>query len=218
MKTRLAVFLGILATAALSTPASGQLGGRPAEEWAATLESGRRMEGLDIENVVRALSLSPGDVVADIGAGTGIFTVPIATQVGPSGAVLAVEVDDGFLPMIDEKARQANLTNIRPVLGGFDDPNLPRDDVDLAFFHDVLHHIQERPEYLGILADYLAQGSRVAIVDYDANHASSPHQNEPEMLITPDQVDEWMRGAGFERTEEVDLFEEKFFVIYTKTG
>jgi ubiquinone/menaquinone biosynthesis C-methylase UbiE len=216
MKKFLLVGYGLVGSLVIAGPADAQLGGQPAEEWAVTLESGRRMEGLDIENVVRRLGLEPGDVVADIGAGTGIFTVPIATEVGPSGAVLAVEVDAGFLPMIQQKADAARLTNVQPVLGEFGDPKLPRQDIDLAFLHDVLHHIQDRAGYLETLGGYIPPGARVAIVDYDAAHSATPHQNEPEMLITPQQVDGWMSAAGFHRAEAIDLFEEKFYYIYMK--
>lgn len=217
MKTPWVVALGLLGVLADPTEATAQLGSRPAEEWAVTLESGRRMEGLDIENVVSNMGLRPGDVVADIGAGTGIFSVPIARAVGPSGAVLAVEVDRGFLPMIEEKARGAGVRNVQPVAGEFGDPKLPRRDVTVAFFHDVLHHIEDRQGYLRALTPYLAPGSRVVVVDYDADHPDSPHADAPEMQVRKDQVTGWMRSAGFEPTREIDLFDEKFFVIYTKT-
>lgn len=216
MRTRMLVALGLLGLPTLPVDAAAQLGGRPAQDWAPTLESGRRLEGLDIENVIDALELRPTDVVADVGAGTGIFTVPLAQAVGPGGTVLAVEVDAGFLPMIQEKARTSGVSNVQTVLGAYEDPKLPRRDVTVAFFHDVLHHIEDRQGYLRALAGYMAPGSRIAVVDYDAGHPSSPHQDQPEMLISPEQVEGWMRDAGFELTDEIELFEEKFFSIYTK--
>lgn len=208
--------LSSLLILAAAMPLSAQLGGRPAEQWAITLESGRRLGGLEIENVVSLIELQPGQVVADIGAGTGVFSVPLARAVGSTGTVLAVEVDAGFLPMIDEKAREAGLGNIQTVLGEFEDPKLPRRDVDVAFFHDVLHHVEQRQAYLVTVASYMAPGSRIVVVDYDMNKPGVPHGNQPEMLISPQQVAEWMANAGFEVTREIDLFEEKFFVIYTK--
>jgi ubiquinone/menaquinone biosynthesis C-methylase UbiE len=197
-------------------PLSAQLGSRPAEEWAITLESGRRMDALEIDEVVRQIGLQPGDMVAEIGAGTGIFSVPLARAVRPGGRVLAVEVDRGFLPMIASKARQANLDNIQPVLGKFEDPRLPRGDIDVAFFHDVLHHIADRGPYLQRTASYLAPGGRIVVVDYDENLPGNPHRNQPEMLISPDEVDGWMRAAGLRLTRRVEMFEDKFYVIYTK--
>jgi predicted RNA methylase len=206
---RVFVLLGLLAP-----PVSAQLGSRPAAEWATVLESGRRLASLDIENVVARMSLEPGDVVADIGAGTGIFSVPIARAVGPTGTVYAVEVDGGFLPIIESKAREAGLSNVRTVLGEFGDPKLPVRNIEVAFFHDVLHHIQDRAAYLRALAGYMAPASRIVVVDYDRSHPATPHQNEPEMLISQDEVTAWMAAAGFRPVQEFELFEEKFFVVY----
>jgi len=205
-----------LATAGTSFPLSAQLGSQPADRWALTLESGRRLESLEIEEVVAAIGLRPGETVAEIGAGTGIFSGPLARGVGTSGRVYAVEVDAGFLPMIDAKAREQGLTNITSVLGEFGDPKLPVRDIDVAFFHDVLHHIEGREAYLRTLAGYMAPGSRIVVVDYDKNVPGIPHSDQPAMLIGPDEVAGWMRSAGFEVTREVDMFPDKFFVVYTR--
>jgi 2-polyprenyl-3-methyl-5-hydroxy-6-metoxy-1,4-benzoquinol methylase len=207
--------MGLALASAFPAPLAAQLGSRPAEEWAITLENGRRLDALAIDRVVASIGLSPGDVVADIGAGTGIFSVPMAREVAPEGLVLAVEVDAGFLPIIDAKARENGVDNVRTVLGEFGDPKLPQ-SVDIAFFHDVLHHIEQRQAYIIALAQYMSVGSRIVVVDYDMHVEGVPHSNEPAMLISPDQVAECMRAAGFEPTREVDMFDDKFFVIYTK--
>jgi tRNA A58 N-methylase Trm61 len=197
-------------------PLEAQLGSRPAADWAITLENGTRLESLDIEEVVAAIGLRPGDIVADIGAGTGIFSVPMARAVGPDGIVHSVEVDAGFLPIIEQKARDAGVGNVRPVLGEFTDPRLPRRDIDVAFFHDVLHHIEQREAYLRALAAYMPAGSRIVVVDYNGDVPGVPHANQPEMLIRPAEVARWMQAAGFDVTREVQMFEDKFFVVYTK--
>lgn len=93
--------LGSLVVAAQTTSLSAvQLGGRPAEEWALTLESGRRLGSLEIDEVVSRMGLQQGDVVA----GTGVFSVALARAEGATGTVMAVEIDAGFLPMIAQKA------------------------------------------------------------------------------------------------------------------
>ena len=208
----------VVAALAVTVPSAlaAQLGSQPAGQWALTLESGRRLEGLEIEAVVLAMGLQPGDVVADIGAGTGIFSVPMARTVGSSGTVYSVEVDAGFLPLIETKAREAGVGNIRTVLGEFVDPKLPVRDIDVAFFHDVLHHIEQREAYIRALAAYMPSGSRIVVVDYDKNVPGVPHSNQPEMLIAPDEVARWMSAAGFDVTREVEMFDDKFFVAYTK--
>jgi predicted methyltransferase len=208
--------LAILSGAGGIAPLDAQLGSRPAADWAITLENGTRLEGLEIEEVVAAIGLRPGEVVADIGAGTGLFSVPIARAVGSQGTVLAVEVDAGFLPIIEQKARDGGVSNVRPVLGEFTDPRLPQRDMDVAFFHDVLHHIEQREAYIRALAAYMPAGSRIVVVDYNADVPGVPHSDQPAMLIRPAEVARWMQAAGFDVTREVDMFDDKFFVVYTK--
>jgi hypothetical protein len=105
--------------------------------------------------------------------------------------------------MIEAKARENGTPNVEPILGAYGDPLLPRRDINLAFIHDTLHHIENRAEYLQALAGYMGPGSRIAIVDYDGNHPANPHRNDPDLLVTPDQVDGWLRSIGF-------------YMIYTK--
>ena len=81
-----------------------------------------------------------------------------------------------------------------------------RKSVDLAFIHDVLHHIEHREAYLKTLTSYLAPGGRVAIIDFNKNHPDSAHQNNPELQITLEQVKGWMGAAGFEISEEIVSF------------
>jgi ubiquinone/menaquinone biosynthesis C-methylase UbiE len=162
------------------------------------------------------VGLQAGDVVADIGAGTGVFSVPMANVVGPTGMVFAVEVDEGFLPIIREKATGAGISNIQAVLGEFEDPRLPRQDVEVAFFHDVLHHVERRAEYILAVASYMAPQSRMVVVDYDRNIPGNPHQNDPTLMISEEEVNAWMAAAGFMPRERFNLFEEKFFVVYQR--
>ncbi len=222
MNLRLLSSLGLVAISALTisahmTPLSAlQLGGRPAEEWAIVLESGRRLGSLEIDEVVSRMGIQPGDVIADVGAGTGVFAVSLARATGPTGTVLAVEVDPGFLPMIAQKAVDGAVENVQTVLGEFTDPKLPRRDVDVAFFHDVIHHIEGRQAYLQATVRYMAPGSRVVVVDYHGDRPGAPHSGQPELLITLRQVQEWMSVAGYDMTQEFDLFDEKFFVVFTK--
>ena len=108
------------------------------------------------------------------------------------------------------------VENIRTVLGEFVDPKLPRRDVNVAFFHDVVHHVERRQAYFQATATYVAPGSRMVVVDYHGGYPRAPHGEQPELQITLRQVTEWMRVAGFDLTQEFDLFDEKFFVVSTK--
>ena len=201
-------------TVGMSQVASGQLASRPAEEWAKTLEASTRLTALKIDEIVPKLGLKPGNIVADIGAGTGVFEVPLAKAVSPGGKVYAVDIDQGFFSLINHKAEDQHVTNVQTVLGKFTDPNLPTKDVDLALLHDVLHHVQDRAGYLKALTRYLKRSARIAIVDYKG--AQGPHQDQPELQVTEKQVDGWLAEAGFKPSPDMNLFPDKFFVIYSR--
>ena len=207
--------LGLLVLLAGLSEAPAQLGSRSADEWATVLDREQRVSGLKIEEVVSRLKLKPGDVVADIGAGTGVFSGPLAQAVAPTGTLLAVDIDQGLLDHIVQRAKEENITNIQPVLGEFDDPNLPT-QVDVSFIHDVLHHIEHRQAYLKKLATYLKPDGRVVIIDMIFDRPDGPHRNQPEMHISQEQVRRWMAAAGFPVMQEIDLFENKFFVVFRR--
>jgi len=201
-------------TAGLAKPASAQLAGRTPEEWIKTLESPQRVAGLKVQETIAALKLKPGMVVADIGAGTGVFSLPFGSAVKPGGKVYAVDIEKGLIDHIDEKATEVGMTNyVQGVLGEFDDPNLP-DNVDLAFINDVLHHIEHRELYLKNLAGYLKPGGRIAVIDFKPEGGG--HRNQPELQTKLEDVTKWMAAAGLKPLETVNLFEDKWFVIFGK--
>jgi 2-polyprenyl-3-methyl-5-hydroxy-6-metoxy-1,4-benzoquinol methylase len=105
------------------------------------------------------------------------------------------------------------------VLGEFDDPKLPHHDVDLAFFNDVLHHIEHRAEYLKALAAYIKPGGRIALIEMNGGDPHTPHRDQPSMLLSRAQIDQWMSAAGFRLAQQFpDLFPDgsKWFLVYTK--
>jgi ubiquinone/menaquinone biosynthesis C-methylase UbiE len=197
-----------------SSPLAAQLASRPAEEWVKVLDSAERLASLRIDDVVAALKLRPGDMVADLGAGTGPFVVPFARAVTPKGKVFAVDIDKGFFPLIASKTKQAGVANVETVLGEFTDPKLPTTDIDVAFMHDVLHHVEDRAAYLGNLVKYLKPTARVVVIDY--NPAQSPHADQPALQVSKEQASAWLAQAGFRTVDEVKLFTDKWFVVYAR--
>ncbi len=195
--------------------AAGQLSGRPADEWAKRLERPDRISGLQVDDIIARLNLKPGMVVADLGAGPGIFAVALAKAVGATGKVYAVEIDKGFFPYIEQRAAAERVSNVTTVLGQFTDPSLPVRDLDLGFFHDVLHHIEDRAGYLKSLSAYVKPGGRVAIVELDPVKGS--HKDEPALQVTRETAREWMAAAGFKPVEEITILDGKWFVIYSKS-
>lgn len=207
--------LGILLVFALAAGAAvsaRQLAGRPADDWTARLERPERIAGLKIDYIIASLGLKPGQNVADIGAGPGILSVPMAKAVGPGGKVYAVEIDKDYFPHITKRAEAEHVTNVVNVLGAFTDPKLPSRNIDVALFHDVLHHIEDRAGYLKATAQYVKPNGRVAIVELPPNGS---HKDEPSLVVTKDQVKGWMADAGFTPVQEFDgLNEGKWFIVY----
>lgn len=206
--------VGAVAVVAMAAGISArQLAPRPVDDWTARLERPDRVAGLKIDYIIASLGLKPGVVVADIGAGPGVLTLPLAKAVTP-GKVYAVEIEQGFLDRIKDKATQAGLTNIVPVLGAFKDPKLPARDADVVLFHDVLHHIEDRAGYLKATAQYVKPGGRIAVVELPPDGS---HKDEPALVVTKDQVKRWMADAGFVPVQEFDGLTGKWFVVYGRS-
>lgn len=191
-----------------------QLASRPAAEWIKMLDSPERIANLKVDEIVAKLGLKPGDVVADLGAGSGVFSIPLARAVGPSGKVYAVDVDQELVDYIAGKAKAQSVANVRTVLGKFGDPSLPEADVDLAFMHDVLHHIEDRVGYLKNAVRYLEPDGRFAFVELD--HVKGAHRDDPKLHVTKAQLTAWMADVGMVTVEEAQLSPEKWFVVYAR--
>jgi ubiquinone/menaquinone biosynthesis C-methylase UbiE len=205
----------VVGLAGLSAPsAAPQLAPRTTEEWINTLETPARLASLKIDETIARLRLKPGDVVADIGAGSGVFEGPLARAVTPGGRIYAVDIDQGLLDNIDKRTKEFHIANVQTVLGKFSDPNLPVRDVDVAFINDVLHHIEDRSGYLKALAGYLKPSGRIAVVEFVPGKGG--HQDQPQLQISKAQATEWMAAAGMKPVEDFDLFDTKWFVIYER--
>jgi len=155
-------------------------------------------------------------VITDIGAGSGLFSRPLAKAVGPAGKVYAVDIQQDLLDHINQRDREENIRNIQTVLGEYDDPKLPARNVDLAFINDVLHHIQHRAAYLKALGTYMKPSGRIAIIEMDKNDPKTPHRDQPELLVAREEILQWMSDAGFKPVEEhPDLFPgTKVFLVF----
>jgi ubiquinone/menaquinone biosynthesis C-methylase UbiE len=198
------------------TESRAQLAARKAEEWVAALEGPHRIASQKIGQVLSELSLKSGMVVADIGAGSGVFSRPLAKAVAPAGKVYAVDIEQGLLDYINKRDQEENIRNVQTVLGEFDDPKLPARDVDLAFINDVLHHIENRATYLKALGTYVKTTGRIAIIDMNKDDPNTAHRNQPKLLLGREEILQWMSNAGFRLLEEhSDLFPgTKWFLVF----
>ena len=118
------------------------------------------------DQVVAALALRPGQVVADLGAGPGYFTLRLAHQVGRRGRVFAVDVEPAILAVLRDRISAQGAGGITPVLGLPDDPLLPPASCDRVLSVNAYHHYPDRPAALRRMAKLLRRGGRLAVIDF----------------------------------------------------
>lgn len=117
--------------------------------------------------LLAALAPRPGEAVADVGAGTGLFTLPIAEAVGPGGLVYAVDIAPAFVEHLRARAAAAGLAQVRPVLCDDRSTGLPPASVDAAFVCDTYHHFEHPAATLASLRAALRPGGRLLLVDFE---------------------------------------------------
>jgi ubiquinone/menaquinone biosynthesis C-methylase UbiE len=176
-------------------------------------EGGDRDAWQQPDRVIASLGLRPGDRVADIGAGSGYFTLPLARAVGPSGRVHAVDVDEEMNEYLRKRVREAGLENVEVTLGRYEDPLLPAGEIDLIFTSNTYHHIEERPAYFRGILDDLAPGGRVAILDYDGRKGwfvrLVGHYTPKQEILRE------MEEAGYRLADDADFLDRQSFLIFT---
>ena len=117
---------------ALTGAFAWQLAQSPAEKYIAAMDRPDRV--LKVGEVIAKLELKPGDIVADIGSGSGSFSIPMAKAIAPNGILYAVDIDQAMLDHVVARAKEGGVTNLHTVLGEYDDPTLPVKNVGVAFF------------------------------------------------------------------------------------
>jgi ubiquinone/menaquinone biosynthesis C-methylase UbiE len=165
------------------------------------------------DRVIQSLGIRPGDTVADVGAGDGYFTFRLASAVGPTGRVYAVEVDDTLVAALERRAREEGHDNVVVVEGKYADPLLPDGEVDLALFCNSYHHIEDRVAYFDRLRGDLAEGGRVALMDLKAVplvRLLAPHGH----WTTVDTMREEMGHASYSLAERFDFLPAQSFVVF----
>ena len=176
------------------------------------LESAERVRSLQVERVVKNLHLKEGQIIADIGAGSGLFTIPLAEQVTKGGRVYAVDIEEEFLSYITELAQRNGLNNIETILADELDPRIP-EPVDFVLMCDTLPYISDKELYLQGLSRYLKPGAGIAIIDRLGQWP--PHLEEGKYL--PEDLDRWMENSGLVREKAFRFHENAFFNIYRYT-
>jgi ubiquinone/menaquinone biosynthesis C-methylase UbiE len=208
-KLRILCFVSVFVLALGLADASAQLAQKPADEYIKSMEKPDR--DLKVNEVIARLKLKPGDIVADIGSGSGSFSIPFAKAIAPDGILYAVDIDQQMLDYVAERAKKEGVTNLKTVLGEYDDPKLPVKNVDVAFFHRVLHMIEHRQEYVNATAKYMKPDGRIVIID--KNREDSP---DSWMWLNQSDVDTWMAAISFYPAEKFAVFDDRYFVCYQR--
>lgn len=164
------------------------------------------------ERVISALDLKPGDIVADLGAGSGYFTMRLARTVSPRGKVYAADIDRQLLEYIERRAKEEHLQNVQPILADPHDPKLPPSSVDLIFICDTLHHISDRQTYYSLLARALKPGGRLVNIDFQQHPL--PVGPPVEMKISKGAMVEEAQLAGFHLLKEYDFLKYQYFLVF----
>ena len=191
------------------TPSTHQHSFSGAEHWARVFDDPARDEWQKPHQVIQALNLAPNSVVADIGSGTGYFSIRLAHFV-PKGRVFGVDTEPDMVKYLAERAKRDGLTNVTAVAGRPDDPRLPA-KVDLVLMVDVFHHVARRVEYFRRLQNSLKAGGRVAIIDFKKDSPMGPPASE---RVTADGVKAELHTAGYALVKEHDFLPHQYFLIF----
>jgi arsenite methyltransferase len=155
--------------------------------------------------------LKPGQIVVDIGAGTGYFTRRFARSVGPSGKAIGLDIEPGMIDYMHADASKLKLSNYQARLVKPNDPELAPHSADVIFFCDVLHHVDDRVSYLTKLRPALKSGGRVAVVDFKKTAPIGPPAT---MRIPRNEMIAQFKAAGYRLVEEHDFLPYQYFLEF----
>ena len=170
-----------------------------------------RAKNLEIDRVMDLLKIMPGKSVADLGAGSGWFTVRAARRVGATGAVVAEDINPDAVKYVEQRAKKEGLANVREVLGTPDDPKLAGDSVDAVMMLKMYHEIANPVFFMQHVRGSLKAGARVGIIDRNGNGSGTDHG------VLQATVEKEMGEAGYKRVAKYDFTKkdgQDYFLIF----
>ncbi len=196
-------------------PVSGRVYALPmGVQGASWLDRPERVQEEDPDRAVQLLRIARGATVADIGAGSGYFTMKLARAVGTNGKVYANDLQPGMLDLLRQNIARARIMNVVPVLGAEDDPKLPADSIDLALMVDVYHEFSQPQLMLQRIREALKKGGRLALIEYRAEDPDVPIR--PEHKMTKAQVKLEVEHEGFVQQRVYDDLPRQHLIVFTK--
>jgi ubiquinone/menaquinone biosynthesis C-methylase UbiE len=181
----------------------------------AALEDPKRDAYQKPHEVMEALAVKEGEIVADIGSGSGYFTLRLARHVGATGHVYAVDVSPDMVRHLNGKIRDLGVLNVSSILAEPDDPLLPQ-PVDRFLIVDVWHHIEDQAGYLALMKKQLKPGGQVVMIDFQKREL--PVGPPVDMKISREDLVKQMEGAGFRLAKEHTFLPYQYFLVFTPAG
>jgi cyclopropane fatty-acyl-phospholipid synthase-like methyltransferase len=216
--TSLAAFSVTIAPAAAQAPRNQheahRLHGDPAA-YIAALEDPKRDAYQKPHEVMAALGVKEGEVIADIGAGSGYFTVRLAHHVGATGRIYAVDISPDMIRHLHTRVRDMGLVNVSPILAPADDPLLPQ-QVDRFMIVDVWHHVENQAGYLARIRERLKPGGQVIMIDF--HKRDLPVGPPPAMKIAREDLIRQMEAHGFRVAREHTFLPYQYFLVFEAAG
>ena len=208
----LVLILAVVLSAQQRHPVSGRViapvmgvGGAP---W---LERPERESEEAPSRAVEALELAPGMVVADIGAGSGYYTVRMARKVGPTGKVFATDIQVGMLSLLMRRVDSEGITNVVPVQGAVDDPRLAPASIDLALMVDVYHELAAPQVFVRRLRDALKPEGRLVLIEFRKEDPRVPIQEAHKMSV--EQVRQELGADGYAIDKVIDVLPWQHIIV-----
>jgi ubiquinone/menaquinone biosynthesis C-methylase UbiE len=180
------------------------------------LDRPERQEEERPDTVIQAMALKPGEVVADLGAGSGYFSVRIAPKLLPGGKVLAVEIQDEMLDAIRTRAAETKSANVEAVKGTETDPMLPEKGVDIVLMVDVYHELSDPLAIMRKVTASLKPNGRVMFVEYRKEDPAVPIKELHKMALA--QLDLEMGAVGLKRVQTIETLPLQHIAIYALKG
>jgi ubiquinone/menaquinone biosynthesis C-methylase UbiE len=166
------------------------------------------------DEALDALKIPKGATVADIGAGVGYFTWRLAERVGPSGVVYGEDIQQAMLDRLRKNMQARHITNVREVLGGIDDPKLPKESVDLIIMVDVYHEFSEPEKMLDRMRESLKPNGRLVLLEYRGEDPKVPIK--PEHKMTLKQVRAEVEPEGYRFDESIEVLPEQHIIVFRR--
>jgi arsenite methyltransferase len=177
-----------------------------------SLEDPKRDAYQKPHEVMTALNLNPGEVIADIGAGSGYFTFRLAHQVGAKGKIFAVDISPDMILHINRRIRELKATNVVSILAEPDDPLLPDQSVNRFFFSDSWHHIENQTKYLALMKRMLKPRGEIVMIDF--HKKESPIGPPLKMRIAREDLIKHMETHRFRLTKEHTFLPYQYFLVF----